>query len=959
MHTFPKLVRPGLLLSLAGVLLCALAASGPARGEAAVVATVPVGSWAMGAGFNPATNRAYVSAHNGGSLTAINGTTGAVLANVAVGYSAEGVGVNPVTNRIYVPLFYNSTVTVVNGATHAIIGSVPVGQGCTGVGVNTNTNRVYVSNRLDDTLTIIDGAAGAVITTLRVGREPAGVAVNAATNRVYVCNWTDGTLSVVDGATNTLTGTIPIGGMPYGVAVNRTTNRVYVSSAEDDTLSVVDAAAGTVTAVIPVGYEPYGVAVNESVDRVYVTGRRTTELTVVDGATNTVSGSVTVGNAPTAVAVNPATGYLVVANLDETATLISDAPPHLAFLTQPSNTTGGAAITPAVRVAVQDGLGHTVITATDSITLALAANPRAGTLAGTTTVRAVNGVATFAGLRVDRASSSPYTLAASAAGLEGAVSAPFLVRLGPAAKLGILSQPRTAAAGATLALVRVAVQDAGGNLLTTAANPIALALGANPGRAALAGAVTANPVGGIASFANLSLNRAGVGYTLRAAAAGLASATSAAFNITPGAPAGLAFTVSPANTTGGRAFSPTVRVAVQDALGNTVTTSRAVITVALGADAGTATLSGVRTIAAVNGVAAFVGLSVNLARSAPYTLVASAAGRPQTTSAPFTVGVGPAARLAFTVQPRNAVAGAALAPALRVAVQDLGGNSVATAANPVTLALGANPGRGTLSGGGATAAAAGVATFAGLSVNKVGAGYTVRASAAGLAGASSAPFTIAPAPAARLAFAVQPSSVAAGTPIAPAVRVALFDAFGNAATSSAASVTVAIGTNPAGGILTGTTTARAAAGVATFSNLRVDRSSSAAYTLTASVPGLPGATSTAFIVRPGAPVRLGFLVQPAGATAGAAIAPAVRVGVLDAVGNVVPTATHSITLALATTPAGGRLSGTTIVAAVRGIATFANARVDRAGAGYTLRATAAGLGSGTSAAVAAAAPAGR
>ena len=72
------------------------------------------------------------------------------------------------------------------------------------------------------------------------------------------------------------------------------------------------------------------------------------------------------------------------------------------FTVQPSNAVAGAAITPAMQVAVQDAQGNTVTTATTSITLAIGTNPASGTLAGTTTVAAVNGVATFSNLSIDK-----------------------------------------------------------------------------------------------------------------------------------------------------------------------------------------------------------------------------------------------------------------------------------------------------------------------------------------------------------------------------------------------------------------------------------------------------------------------------------------------------------------------------------------------------------------------------
>jgi len=77
------------------------------------------------------------------------------------------------------------------------------------------------------------------------------------------------------------------------------------------------------------------------------------------------------------------------------------------------------------------------------------------------------------------------------------------------------------------------------------------------------------------------------------------------------------------------------------------------------------------------------------------------------------------------------------------------------------------------------------------------------------------------------------------------VAVTLRDAEGNTATTAANAVTVAIGSNPAGGTLSGTTTVAAVSGVATFSNLSIDKVGTG-YTLTAAGSGLAGATSNSF-----------------------------------------------------------------------------------------------------------------
>jgi plastocyanin len=99
----------------------------------------------------------------------------------------------------------------------------------------------------------------------------------------------------------------------------------------------------------------------------------------------------------------------------------------------------------------------------------------------------------------------------------------------------------------------------------------------------------------------------------------------------------------------------------------------------------------------------------------------------------------------------------------------------------------------------------------------------------------------------KLGFTAQPSNTAVGAAITPAVQVSVQDASGNPVTSSAAPITIAIGNNPGGATLGGTSTQNAATGVATFSDLTFDKPGTA-YTLSASSSGLTSATSGGFNV---------------------------------------------------------------------------------------------------------------
>src|SRR3989449_366075 len=219
----------------------------------------------------------------------------------------------------------------------------------------------------------------------------------------------------------------------------------------------------------------------------------------------------------------------------------------------------------------------------------------------------------------------------------------------------------------------------------------------------------------------------------------------------------------------------------------------------------------------------------------------------ESTSPPPTVTVPTAVRLAFTVQPSNTTAGIAINPAVAVAIQDASGNTITSATDRVTVALGTNPSGGTLLSTTAVNAVNGVAIFSNLSIQSASTGYTLTVSSGTLTGATSRSFAIAPAAAAKVAFAVQPSTTDVAQPITPAVQVAIQDAFANTVTSATNAVTLAIATNPGSGTLAGTRTVNALGGMAAFSGLSIDKAGTD-YMLAATSVMLAGATSAAFDV---------------------------------------------------------------------------------------------------------------
>jgi hypothetical protein len=108
----------------------------------------------------------------------------------------------------------------------------------------------------------------------------------------------------------------------------------------------------------------------------------------------------------------------------------------------------------------------------------------------------------------------------------------------------------------------------------------------------------------------------------------------------------------------------------------------------------------------------------------------------------WTLAEPPPATLAFNVQPSNTEINQTMTPSVKVEVRDQFGSIIPFATNSVTLSLSGGSGGAMLSGTVSRNAVNGVATFNDLSVNTIGAGYTLLASSTGLASATSNPFQI-------------------------------------------------------------------------------------------------------------------------------------------------------------------------------------------------------------------------
>ena len=607
----------------------------------------------------------------------------------------------------------------------------------------------------------------------------------------------------------------------------------------------------------------------------------------------------------------------------------------------------------AVQVAVEDGFGNVVTTdSVTSVTLTLSGS-------GSPTLTCTPGVSNTTG---DSGGFATFSCQINAIGPSandflGATSSPIYTpatsntfnsspAIGAPAKLVVVTQPTSPVAAGTPFNVVVELEDAFGNVeISDTSSQITLAIGANPSGGTLTcpGGTTVtldNGVAGEATFTGCSINLAGSPYTLTftdTTDVGVTPATSNDFTVTANSANHLVFLTQPLPNSSVGVNSPfTVQVAIEDADGNIVTTVASTpVTLALTTGPGLLTCPSADTANTVAGVATFSPCTIDTSHIGDQLTASTVTPSASVLSNLFNVApIGPAAKLAFTVQPVSLVAGATMTVA--VSVEDASGN-LETSDNGRAIVL--SPSGGVFSCTGAPAVDTnGVSTFTGCSMHLAGT-YTLLATSTGLTSATSNPFTIYPAVANHLAFVTEPGNGAVAAPISPQPAVAVEDVYGNVLNSgpnvdNGRSISIAIGVNPGAGALTcAATTVLDINGVSSFASCSIS-AAGAGYTLNASTGLLSTVASTPFNI---GGLQLVFTVEPGNAGVGALLAPQPVVAIENGSGVITTGAdsTDVVTLTISTNPGSGVLT-CPAVAAVAGVATFAGCTVSAAGIGYTL-----------------------
>ena len=299
----------------------------------------------------------------------------------------------------------------------------------------------------------------------------------------------------------------------------------------------------------------------------------------------------------------------------------------------------------------------------------------------------------------------------------------------------------------------------------------------------------------------------------------------------------------------------------------------------------------------------------------------------------------PASRLAFTTSPRMGTAGAALG-VFEVTIQNGDGETVTGATNTVTVARGSGPAAASLKGTVSVAAVNGVARFSTLVLEQAAQGYTLTASASGLAGATSPAFEVTSAAPASLVVAQVPASVTAGSSLSPEVSVR--DAFGNVVTGYTGTVRFS-SDDAAASLPSDYAFTSAGAGRHVFTGgLVLKKAGARRVTVTDQAQSTLAATSEVGVV-PASAATLVFTGQPGDHSVRSPFG--VQVALLDAFGNRVTASGVVVTLGLNKS---GTLVGLVPATTVDGVASFSDLSIASDDSGYVLTASADGLTAGPS-----------
>lgn len=391
-----------------------------------------------------------------------------------------------------------------------------------------------------------------------------------------------------------------------------------------------------------------------------------------------------------------------------TVVTILGLPTKLGVVRSTVGNQSGQVFTTKPQIAIQDNGGNTLPTETRTVYATVSSG---GTLLGTTSADAVNGVATFpSNFGISGTAGSTYTITYIATSVLSTFET-ITVTAGTPNSIALRRSAVGTGSGAPFATQPIiAIRDSAGNVSTSDTTTVVTATISSGG--VIIGRDTATAINGLATFSNdFGIGgTAGTTYTLSFSASSFAQVTQA-ITVTPGPAKRAYITRLSVGTGSGSTFSTQPQVTLKDAQDNVVTNDNTTV-VTVTPSAGLF-MGGNQSVTVSSGVATFTDLSISGPAGSAFILSYGAVGVAADTQT-VTVTAGPAVGIQRTTRPDGASMGTPLVQQPVYRIVDNAGN-IKSGDNTTVVTAAISGCNGCLRGETATAVN-GVVTFTNLAV---------------------------------------------------------------------------------------------------------------------------------------------------------------------------------------------------------------------------------------------------
>ncbi|MBL7715026.1 MAG: Ig-like domain-containing protein [Bdellovibrionales bacterium] len=461
------------------------------------------------------------------------------------------------------------------------------------------------------------------------------------------------------------------------------------------------------------GPETITVTLRDSSGVQRVSGGESAALNVVNGGsgnfsfsgpTDNLDGTYTFSVTPTVVGSPSITvnyisgGPIPISGMPLAAAIAHGAPDHLALDSPaPAGCKGGEVCSTPLKIMLQDAAGNPCNTASGFITVGASG----ATITQGSTEPLSSGVSIFSNLIINEAGTFTVSAVWSADAAKPLIGPPTItVAVGAAYQLVFSTSPGGSILGGTQFGIQptVSVKDRGGNTVTASAASVLMTIDSGTVGAILSGTTTRIAVSGNAAFTDLSIDKIGGSYKLRATSAGLLDAVSAGFSVLEGPYHHVTWVAQPLNTVSMSSILASgglpMKVEARDAGDNLVTAENGSGTLTIWANPSSGIMTGPGSFTFSSGVASLSGFSIDKAGVGyQLSVIKDSVAYPSTA---FDIQVGPpvASNSIFALinanfdgqLNANEVGMPTPSPTLRATLRDSGGNYVTTA-NPANLTL--------------------------------------------------------------------------------------------------------------------------------------------------------------------------------------------------------------------------------------------------------------------------------